>query len=24
VDVVCPLVANYLSKNPEYQSLLGR
>lgn len=24
VDVVCPLVANYLSKNPEFQPLVGR
>jgi uncharacterized protein len=24
VDVVCPLVANYISKNPEYQPLIGR
>jgi uncharacterized protein len=24
VDVVCPMVANYLSKNPEYQSLVGK
>ncbi len=24
VDVVCPLVANYLSKNPEFQTLVGK
>jgi uncharacterized protein len=24
VDVVCPLVANYISKNPEFQELVGR
>jgi predicted GNAT family acetyltransferase len=24
VDVVCPMVANYLSKNPEFQALVGR
>jgi uncharacterized protein len=24
VDVICPLVANYLSKNPEFQSLVGK
>jgi len=24
VDVVCPLVANYLSKNPEFQGLVGK
>jgi predicted GNAT family acetyltransferase len=24
VDVVCPLVAHYLSKNPEFQPLVGR
>lgn len=24
VDVVCPLVANYLSKHPEFQALVGR
>jgi predicted GNAT family acetyltransferase len=24
VDVVCPLVANYLSKNPEFQPLVGK
>ena len=24
VDVVCPLVANYLSKNPEFQALVGK
>jgi uncharacterized protein len=24
VDVVCPLVANYLSKHPEFQPLVGR
>jgi uncharacterized protein len=24
VDVVCPLVANYLSKHPEFQSLVGQ
>jgi uncharacterized protein len=23
VDVICPLVANYLSKHPEYQPLVG-
>jgi predicted GNAT family acetyltransferase len=23
VDVVCPLVANYLSKHPEFQGLVG-
>jgi uncharacterized protein len=24
VDVICPLVANYLSKNPEFQDLVGK
>ena len=24
VDVVCPLVANYISKHPEFQPLVGR
>jgi uncharacterized protein len=24
VDVLCPLVAHYLSKNPEFQPLVGR
>jgi uncharacterized protein len=24
VDVMCPLVANYLSKHPEFQDLVGR
>jgi uncharacterized protein len=24
VDVICPLVANYISKHPEFQSLVGR
>jgi predicted GNAT family acetyltransferase len=24
VDVVCPLVANFLSKNPEFQPLVGK
>jgi uncharacterized protein len=24
VDVICPLVANYLSKNPEFQELVGK
>ena len=24
VDVVCPLVANYVSKNPEFQALVGK
>jgi predicted GNAT family acetyltransferase len=24
VDVVCPLVANFLSKNPEFQDLVGK
>jgi uncharacterized protein len=24
IDVVCPSVANYLSKNPEFQPLVGR
>jgi predicted GNAT family acetyltransferase len=24
VDVVCPLVANYISKNPEFQGLVGK
>jgi predicted GNAT family acetyltransferase len=24
VDVVCPLVANYLSKHPEFQDLVGQ
>ena len=24
VDVVCPSVANYLSKHPEYQGLVGK
>jgi predicted GNAT family acetyltransferase len=24
VDVVCPLVANYLSKHPEFQGLVGQ
>jgi predicted GNAT family acetyltransferase len=24
VDVVCPMVANYISKNPEYKALIGR
>ena len=24
VDVVCPMVANYISKNPEYKALVGR
>ena len=24
VDVVCPLVANYLSKHPEFQALVGQ
>jgi len=23
VDVVCPLVANYMSKHPEFQALVG-
>jgi uncharacterized protein len=23
VDVICPSVANYLSKNPEFQTLVG-
>jgi hypothetical protein len=23
VDVVCPLVANYISKHPEFQPLVG-
>jgi hypothetical protein len=24
VDVVCPMVANFLSKNPEFQPLVGK
>jgi uncharacterized protein len=24
VDVICPMVANFISKHPEYQPLLGR
>ena len=24
VDVVCPLVANYISKHPEFQDLVGQ
>ena len=24
VDVVCPLVANFLTKNPEFQMLVGK
>ena len=24
VDVICPLVANYLAKNPQYQALVGK
>jgi uncharacterized protein len=24
VDVVCPLVANYISKHPEFQGLMGQ
>lgn len=24
VDVVCPLVASYISKNPEFQALVGK
>lgn len=24
VDVMCPLVAKYLSKNPEFQALVGK
>jgi uncharacterized protein len=24
VDVVCPMVANYVSKHPEFQPLVGR
>jgi uncharacterized protein len=24
VDVICPAVANYLSKNPEFQDLVGK
>jgi uncharacterized protein len=24
VDVICPLVANYISKHPEFQPLVGR
>ena len=24
VDVVCPLVANYIAKHPEFQPLVGR
>jgi predicted GNAT family acetyltransferase len=24
VDVVCPLVANYISKHPEFQGLVGQ
>jgi predicted GNAT family acetyltransferase len=24
VDVICPLAANFLSKHPEYDSILGR
>jgi uncharacterized protein len=24
VDVVCPLVANFVSKNPEFQALVGK
>jgi uncharacterized protein len=24
VDLVCPLVANYISKHPEFQVLIGR
>jgi hypothetical protein len=24
VDVVCPLVAGYLAKNPEFKGLVGR
>jgi uncharacterized protein len=24
VDVICPSVANYLSKNPEFQDLVGK
>jgi hypothetical protein len=24
VDVICPLVANFLSKNPEFQPLVGK
>lgn len=24
VDVVCPLVASYVSKNPEFQALVGK
>ena len=24
IDVVCPLVASYLSKHPEFRSLVGR
>jgi predicted GNAT family acetyltransferase len=24
VDVICPLAANFLAKNPEYKGLIGR
>jgi len=24
VDVICPVVADYIQKNPEYRSLLGK
>jgi predicted GNAT family acetyltransferase len=24
VDVICPIVANFLSKNPEFQPLVGK
>jgi predicted GNAT family acetyltransferase len=24
VDVICPMVANFLSKNPEFQPLVGK
>jgi uncharacterized protein len=24
VDLICPLVADYVSKNPEFQSLIGK
>ncbi len=24
VDVICPLVANYISKNPEFNDLVGK
>jgi predicted GNAT family acetyltransferase len=24
VDVICPLVASYIAKNPEFQGLVGK